>query len=661
MATIMLVGRSRRLEHGWRRCERVVVGDACKTKDGAAAADCEPDRPDAGGCEYGASITRSATASPRDGCNSCAATRAGRWHVRCAPARSRSAAGIRAATPTSSVACQPPRAATPPPEAARRGRRPARSSMLRCAAATARPMATPVLPRAPEHRSRAPESAQTRARAATTTVCTTRAETAFLPLTAATLAAAATTARSDARRSAAHPRIPAGVWPARLARPTSSSAIIRSRHSAAPPIAPACARTSPRPAPTSTRRSAAAMTRPMGTHAKRPPRSVSIVTRASASPESTARLHTRRRQFPVGASALLPDDDQCKCEGGDLWLSTLRACDLPKVEACDGPSESSPGLQVTPIYRANDSLALSVQYGGGCFEHTFKLCYSEAFAESSPVQTRLWLIDESTQVDSCLALLTRELVFDLSPIRERYVSQYPGGPNTVRLNLSEHARLLFLTRPRRQKIRQGHRASRLGALALLNAGMPSSARMWLRRIVLVGSARCRRTCASFVVLGAPGQRLHGQARHRTREGVKRAAEAAKPSSRRGPVGCSAVRCSSSGASSTVRALDPRAPAADQRPRRSHRAAHCERAARRRSADKNGMLSGVVVAASDFTGCASGPRRLIASRSRTAARATTITATGGDTLELGTTTVRLSTMIGRPTPPRAAEGEKLKIT
>jgi hypothetical protein len=165
--------------------------------------------------------------------------------------------------------------------------------------------------------------------------------------------------------------------------------------------------------------------------------SVSIVSEGECKPAGSGKGCTLGdAEFAVGASVICADGcNQCTCEGDDLWQSTLRACDTPKVEACDGPSNSSPGVQVKPIYRADDALALAVEYGGGCFEHTFKLCYSEAFAESSPVQTRLWLIDQSAQVDSCLALITRELVFDLSPIRERYVSQYPGGPNTVRLNV----------------------------------------------------------------------------------------------------------------------------------------------------------------------------------------------------------------------------------
>lgn len=74
----------------------------------------------------------------------------------------------------------------------------------------------------------------------------------------------------------------------------------------------------------------------------------------------------------------------------------------------------------------NDSIYLSIRYGGGCGEVEFKLIDSEAIMESLPVQRniRLSLKDE----DTCEALLTEELSFDLTPIRVT-------GTNLVSINL----------------------------------------------------------------------------------------------------------------------------------------------------------------------------------------------------------------------------------
>lgn len=145
-------------------------------------------------------------------------------------------------------------------------------------------------------------------------------------------------------------------------------------------------------------------------------------------------------EFPAGTGVVCADGcNRCACQDNGQWISTLRACTpLPKVEVCDPPAESTAGLSITPLYRAEDALALSLNYGGGCFEHTFKLCYSDAFQESSPVQTRLWVADQSEEPDTCLALITRDVVFDLTPLRERYSELYPNGPNEVVLNLDKN-------------------------------------------------------------------------------------------------------------------------------------------------------------------------------------------------------------------------------
>lgn len=141
-------------------------------------------------------------------------------------------------------------------------------------------------------------------------------------------------------------------------------------------------------------------------------------------------------EFEAGASVICSDGcNQCTCGGDGVWTSTLRACDPRYVEICDGNAAPSAGLAVTPLYRDGDKLALSVQYSGGCLEHSFKLCVSDAFQESIPVQTNLWLLDTTAEPDACEALPTQELVFDLTPLRERLEASYPGGPNTVVLKL----------------------------------------------------------------------------------------------------------------------------------------------------------------------------------------------------------------------------------
>ena len=84
-------------------------------------------------------------------------------------------------------------------------------------------------------------------------------------------------------------------------------------------------------------------------------------------------------------------------------------------------------------------LAVSVSYSGGCRSHLFVLTAAESFRESSPVQLPMVLTHDANE-DPCEAYPTRQLRFDLAPIRERYQGAYGQDSGTVLLLLhSAHA------------------------------------------------------------------------------------------------------------------------------------------------------------------------------------------------------------------------------
>jgi hypothetical protein len=129
--------------------------------------------------------------------------------------------------------------------------------------------------------------------------------------------------------------------------------------------------------------------------------------------------------------------NQCGCGSDGLWASTLRGCPaLPQVEPCDLPPAAS-RVTASKLYKAGHALALTLSYGGGCADHAFKLCYSDAFQESNPVQTSIWVEDISETVDTCDALLNEEVVFDLTPILLRYNDLYQTRSGVVLLNLGD--------------------------------------------------------------------------------------------------------------------------------------------------------------------------------------------------------------------------------
>lgn len=84
---------------------------------------------------------------------------------------------------------------------------------------------------------------------------------------------------------------------------------------------------------------------------------------------------------------------------------------------------------------SKDQLQLTVRFGGGCARHRIALLLGRAFMESFPVQIQARLSHDAGG-DACDALITRQLAFDLSPLRQRYRNSYGPGAATIIINLS---------------------------------------------------------------------------------------------------------------------------------------------------------------------------------------------------------------------------------
>ncbi len=115
-----------------------------------------------------------------------------------------------------------------------------------------------------------------------------------------------------------------------------------------------------------------------------------------------------------------------------LCVLTLSNCsktasvtiDPPMPAECDNPvlvdadlyqNAPSDEFQFQSATIDGNCLKMIVRYGGGCELVTFQLIDAAVIMESLPVQRniRLSLIDE----DECEALITRELYFDLTPLK----------------------------------------------------------------------------------------------------------------------------------------------------------------------------------------------------------------------------------------------------
>ena len=76
----------------------------------------------------------------------------------------------------------------------------------------------------------------------------------------------------------------------------------------------------------------------------------------------------------------------------------------------------------------DDTLRISVSYGGGCEEHEFTLIASNTFIESSPVQLNIAIV-HNANLDPCEMWVSEDYFFDLTPIKNMYLQQYPPVPD----------------------------------------------------------------------------------------------------------------------------------------------------------------------------------------------------------------------------------------
>ena len=132
-----------------------------------------------------------------------------------------------------------------------------------------------------------------------------------------------------------------------------------------------------------------------------------------------------------------------------MWMMGLAALGLVFLmgnDACDpGLTETGTELEVcdmTPMDDYDlgsaeilgDDLLLTVSYGGGCEAHQFQLCWADTFAESDPVQTGMTLIHDGNG-DACEAYATEDLVFDLTPLKDRWMEMYGGNTGTILIGI----------------------------------------------------------------------------------------------------------------------------------------------------------------------------------------------------------------------------------
>lgn len=118
--------------------------------------------------------------------------------------------------------------------------------------------------------------------------------------------------------------------------------------------------------------------------------------------------------FLFGALLVLVTGCRCSQEvvGSDLG-STAESKSDSRAE--ENASRASDHFDLLDAKIEGDSLILSLQYGGGCAEHTFELLAGPMLKSLPPKQ--LLEISHDAQGDNCRALLQTKIQFDLTPYR----------------------------------------------------------------------------------------------------------------------------------------------------------------------------------------------------------------------------------------------------
>ncbi len=92
-----------------------------------------------------------------------------------------------------------------------------------------------------------------------------------------------------------------------------------------------------------------------------------------------------------------------------------------------------------------DLLAIEISYSGSQISHDFELIGAGEFMESYPIQTSV-IFSHDSNGDLGEALITKELIFDLKPLKEAFFSIYSFfSPDNIslKINLEGYGQIVY--------------------------------------------------------------------------------------------------------------------------------------------------------------------------------------------------------------------------
>ena len=122
--------------------------------------------------------------------------------------------------------------------------------------------------------------------------------------------------------------------------------------------------------------------------------------------------------YAINEGAITAFNDECIGLEGKLAFSDnpVKIKELSSIPVDNFPFE------IRNIKFVQDVVHLEISYAGGCEPHEFSLFVSNIFMESNPVKTTSSL--SHFTMDTCEALITETISFDLLPLKEFYRRAY---------------------------------------------------------------------------------------------------------------------------------------------------------------------------------------------------------------------------------------------
>ncbi len=98
-----------------------------------------------------------------------------------------------------------------------------------------------------------------------------------------------------------------------------------------------------------------------------------------------------------------------------------------------GPDFYNDFALINSAWTLRDTLIIVVSYSGGCRTHDFRLFGSRSIIKTNPPQAEIYL-SHNSNADMCEAWITKNIKFDLSPLRNYYKQTFSNdGPLLLRI------------------------------------------------------------------------------------------------------------------------------------------------------------------------------------------------------------------------------------